>query len=137
MVHMAKAMHAESPRFRHLDFSMVKTANCIIGLLVSDDGGVVVVEDEGHIVAMLGGFVTEHFFGTDKVACDLGVYVSPEHRGSLYAFRMVRAFEKWAKERGAVDMVLGISTENDADMIRKLYGRMGYADSGYVVRRTL
>ena len=137
LVEMARDMHAESPRYRHLDFSAEKTARAILTLLTHAEGVAVVAEKEGHIVGMLGGFVTEHFFGRDKVACDLGLYVVPDERGSSLAPRLVRAFESWAREAGAADCVMGVSTEVMAERTAALYERMGYVMSGFTMRKDL
>lgn len=137
LVKMASAMHAESPRFKALDFDSVKTADFIQGLLYDEKRIVLLAEQDSQITGMMGGFVIAHFFGDDRVACDIGLYVAHEHRGGLTALRLVRAFEAWAVAQGAKDIVLGISTEVKAVSTRNLYLRLGYAQSGYLMRKEL
>jgi GNAT superfamily N-acetyltransferase len=62
-------------------------------------------------------------------ACELAVYVTPEHRGRT-GMRLIKAFEAWAWDRGADEITLGISTEVDPERTAALYARLGYRRSG-------
>ena len=128
-------MHNESPRFRHFDFDSEKTAALIGNLITWEHATAFVALSDRQIVGMMGGFVAEHMFGPDKVASEVGLYVVPEHRGTTAAVRLLSAFEEWAARKGALDIVLGISTEVAADRTRHLYTRLGYVQSGYLMRK--
>lgn len=134
---LARMMHAESPRFHHLAFDAEKTAAMLGNLIENPQAVALVDEKEGQIVGMMGGFVMEHLFGHDKVAADIGLYVVPQYRGTSTAPRLLRAFEDWAKENGARDIVLGISTEVTAEATRGLYMKLGYEQSGYLMRKEI
>ena len=85
----------------------------------------VAVKDEE--IAGFGGFlVTPHFFGNDLVAGDFMVSVTPEHRGSSAAFRLLKAYEKWATSLNVVEITLGISTGINVAETSSLYERLGY-----------
>lgn len=138
MLGLAKRMHGESPRFARLTFSPAKCEALLRGLLGGQVvGGVLVAEKAGIIVGMAAGFVVEHFFGIEKVASDLAVYVAPEHRGGSIAVKLIRAFEKVGREGGAVEVTLGISTEVAAERTVALYQDLGYRLSGYLMLKEL
>lgn len=128
LAQMGALMHAESPRFRHLDFSTTKVMHLIYRLI--DARTVIVAERDGALVAMLGFMVAEHFFGHDKTAMDFVVYIRPEHRSGSILLRLVHAFETGAKALGAVEYVLGVSTGISAELVAKAYEKLGYERSG-------
>lgn len=128
LLEMGRAMHAESPRYRHRHYSPDKVEQFARRLVAT--GGTHVAEIDGRIVGMFAGFVVEDWFGNDRVASDFVVYVRPEHRGSSAFVRLVKAFEKWAAGQGAVEIAPGVSTEVDPDKTVALYERLGYRALG-------
>jgi len=126
---MAEAMHAESPRFRNKNFLPEKTIN-IVAHLASNGGGFV-AELDGELVGMIGGVLVPHFFSDFKYACDLVVFVKPDHRGSTVAIRLVKTFEKWAFENGAEEVVLGVSTGVSQERTVCVYQHLGYTLASY------
>lgn len=138
LLDMARRMHAESPRFARFTFSPRKCEQIMRNLLGNPQaGGILVAKKAGIIVGMVVPLVVEHFFGVEKTASDLAVYVAPEHRGGSIVVRLVRAFEKFARERAAVEAALGVSTEIHADRTVELYRGLGYRLSGYIMVKEL
>ena len=135
---LAKRMHGESPRFSRLTFAPEK-CEALLQALTSGKvaGGVLVAEKAGIIVGMVAGFVVEHFFGIEKTASDLAIYVAPEHRGGLIAAKLIRAFERLVRELGAVEVTLGISTELNVERTVELYQGIGYRRSGVSMLKEL
>src|SRR3990172_4990705 len=123
---MAPVMHAESPRFRSLDYSEEKVFHLFHWLISSGEGGLLVAEMEGKIVGMLGFVVGEFFFGRDRYASDLFVYVTPESRGGSAFLRLVKAFEAWANEFGVAEKLLGVSTGIHTERTVRAYEGLGY-----------
>ena len=138
LVGLARRMAAESPRFSRVTFVPAKfealIRSLIEGRLV---GSVLVAEKSGEIVGMVAALVVEHFFGAQKTASDLGVYVAPEHRGGSVAVKLVRALEQLVRAAGAVDLTLGVSTEIMAERTADLYERLGYRRSGFSMLKEL
>lgn len=134
---MGRRMHAESPRFRDSEYSAEKCAQTFDRLLANDYGVVLVAESNGEVVGMMAGFALEHFFSTDITASDVVVYVVPEARGTSAAARLIRAFEQWAVDKGASEIMLGVSTEVHSERTAAFYGRLGYPHSGHVVLKRL
>lgn len=125
---MGRAMHEESPRYAGKVFVEAK-ARGLIGRLLRT-GGVFVAELGGLTIGMAGTYCVEHIFGFEKFAGDFVLYVLPEYRGSSAAKRLVRAIEAWAKEQGATEVLLGISTGVETERTAKLYEHLGYRESG-------
>lgn len=130
MIEMARALHAESPRYSRLSFAPEKLERLALHLMgtlsTGMQGALLVAEHEGEVAGMFVGFVAEQFFGYDKVASDYTFYVKPEYRGSSAAVRLLSAFERWAVEQGAVDILPGVSTCINTDQTRRFYEKRGY-----------
>ena len=84
-----------------------------------------------QIVGFIAGVVVEQFLSHDTFACDIGVFVLPEFRGGSYFLRLVKTFENWAKEKGAQEIQLGVSTGVHPEQTVRMYERLGYKMSSY------
>jgi GNAT superfamily N-acetyltransferase len=94
----------------------------------AEAGGFVRVYDNGEeITGIMVGVVAPYLCGPEFYACDLILYVKPESRGTPAALSLVKEFEIWAKEMGAVEVMLGTSTGIDAEKTACLYERLGYS----------
>ncbi len=143
LVEMGRALHAESPRYSRLRYSPEKVEetirNMITSTLVTDaPGGALVAVKAGRIIGMHGGYITAPFFSYDKIATDYTFYVVPEQRRrGKAAVALVRAFEAWAEEQGAVDIVPGISTMIGVDSTVSFYKKLGYELHGAVMLKRI
>jgi GNAT superfamily N-acetyltransferase len=88
------------------------------------------VAESKEIIGFICGSLNEQFFTKQKFASDMALYVEPEYRGSSAAFRLVKEFEKWAKEQGASHVWLGQSVGQNIDDTTKFYTRLGYTLAG-------
>lgn len=122
-------MHTESPRYSKHGFAVDK-AEQLIRFLIANQV-VFVADRDTELIGFFAGVITEHYLSLDKYATDIGVYVTPEHRGGSTFARLVFAFEKWAKEHEVRELVLGVSTEIHADKTVRMYERMGYKISSF------
>lgn len=133
IIALGKQMHAESGRFGVLAFDEQKVRDRFANLVANDNAFVLVCEQEdGEIVGGFAGYVAEHWYSTDKAAQDLALFVRPDRRGGIAAARMVKAFIAWAKERGALQIVLGISTGVRVEETAALYRSIGLKQFGYL-----
>lgn len=143
IIAMGQALHAESPRYSRLSFSVKKVDKLLRemteGTLISDaPGGVFVAEKEGQVIGVLGGYVTQPFFSDDKIATDYTFYIQPGHRRKgRAAVQLIRAFEVWARDNGATDIIPGTTTMIDADATVRLYEKLGYVKYGYTLIKRL
>lgn len=135
---LGRAMHAESPRYRHLAFDEGKTARLIGFLIDRPAAGVLfVAESVGQIVGLFGGAIGEHMYTHGRFANDLAIYVCPSHRGGVTMGRLLQAFEAWAVDAGADEILLGVSTEVHAEQTAGMFERKGYARSCISLRKTI
>ena len=66
------------------------------------------------------------FNSNELVAWQQFFYALPAHRGGLTALRLLRAFEAWAKSKGARALVVSASRAFDQGHIAKLYVKLGF-----------
>jgi len=131
MLRLGQDMHNESPRFNVHRFDRVKSES-FLGAMASNPNCLsLVVESQGELVGMLLGYLASHLFCDALTANEVVVYVSPSHRGSSAAVKMLRYFEDWSIEHGAAEIVLGISTEVDSEKTRAFYQRLGFTPTGH------
>ena len=84
----------------------------------------------GTVIGVVAGFVTEYAFCSELVASDQIVFVAPRSRGTLAAVRLIEDFRRWARDRGARELVLGITTGVDARRTGELFERLGFEFAG-------
>lgn len=58
------------------------------------------------------------------------LWVTPAKRGSSRAWRLVAAFEEWARERGALRVLNGVSSGLEEERTSRFYRKMGYSSAG-------
>lgn len=86
----------------------------------------VLEEEDGRVVGFFCAVATEHFFSTDRYACDLAFYIEPEKRGGMIAVRVIKAYEAWCRIKQVVEVHIGISTDVDAARTAAFYQKMGF-----------
>lgn len=137
ILRLARAMHAESPRYRNLPFSEARTEEVARRLIAAPEAVVLLAETAEGVVGVLAAFVAEHIFSDVLYAADVAVFVEPIHRGGTAAVRLLHAYEAWAKGLGVRESVLGVSTEVTEARTVSMYQRLGYTVFGTNVRKAL
>ena len=134
---LCQLMHEES-YYKIFDYQEKKVRQLFYTALDTPDTmGLWIAEEHDEIIGFLLGFLTPHFFGTDLQACDLGIYMLPEKRGSLASVRLIKAFEAWAIERGAKEVILGSSTGIARERAVKLFTKLGFTHEAPALRKVL
>ena len=67
--------------------------------LVESDQAVVLVAEAKKPIGMLGAHLLHHPMSNEFIATELFWWVEPMHRGN--GIKLMRAFEAWAKKKGA------------------------------------
>lgn len=127
---LAKEFSKEAPKTHKWDKD--KTNNFLQSALEAPNMQVFVIESDGEITGAIVGVLTEMFMSNKVVATELAWFVSKEARGTPASIKLVKTFEKWAKQNGANYTIMGdIKGITDLDY---LYGRMGYeaAETAYI-----
>lgn len=136
LVEMGRALHAESPRYRHMAFSedkLVRLFHDLQGTLLSKPGVCFVAERDGYVIGMTVGIIAARWFSEDLFLSELTMYVRPEHRGGTAFRRLVDAMEQWAAAEKIAPPVFGVSTDVHPEKTVAAYERIGYQLAGYTM----
>lgn len=128
LLELGRAMLAESTAtpFR---YDMGKTADSLARII--NGGGVIFVsERDGVIVGGFAGGISEQWYSMDKVAFDYALFIEPGLRSGLTAIKLVKAFETWATEMGALEIRMGITTGVNVESTSRLYEYLGFQNIG-------
>ena len=96
---LCRSFSKEAPE-AYRGFNAEKLQINLLAAIDADNTEVFVLENNGDIVGILIGMVTELMFNNTVVASELAWYVDKDHRG-LGSLRLVKAYEEWAKGMGA------------------------------------
>ena len=135
LILMSKEMHEES-QFSELDYDQNVFIDWIANAMVNPNyylGGYTI---DGKLAGALLGDVSQTYFGKDKVAINRNWYVRPEFRGSLAGIKLLKDFEKWAKEQGAKRVYGGTSTKINTKGFDQIMNRLNYQVVGADYQRS-
>lgn len=123
---IAFSFFEESQLPGELDFSYWE--NRWKSLISELDMGVIFVYESGDkIKGILGGVCVRCTMTADLEAIEAFWYVYPELRGKPGSIKLLKAFEDWARGRGAARIkMMHLSHLNPISM-REIYLRMGYS----------
>lgn len=109
------------------------------GLDDSSDTFLRVVELDGKPIGLFLGYISEYFFSYEKIASDLVVFIHPDHRRDAYRplKQMVKEFEEWAKERGAIETCIATSSGTDGIGYKNFILKQGYNEVGFVTKKRI
>lgn len=137
LVDMGACMHAESA-YAFLPYDRAKVRQFIEDYIEDTTNRCgLVAEHEGRVIAMLFGYLGDYLFCDERLAVDEIVFVDPDHRGGMTAVRLIRRFQRWASERGARELCLGVSTNIHPQSTGQLYQRLGFKPVGGIYKLRL
>jgi hypothetical protein len=124
---LGQQMHAESA-FRYFDLDIQKCAMLFHTCITNPETHFirVAVGPTNEVIGVFAGQISEYYFGRDLIASDYLWYVTPEYRGSRAALALLRDFHKWAEDRNAAEVYIGISTGVSAEKTGALLEKLGY-----------
>ena len=137
LVEMGLRMHSEGA-YAFLPYERDKVSRLVRSYVddsVTQCG--LVAEVDRTLVGMLGGYLTEYFFCSEVVACDMVLFVDQPYRRGQAAVRLVRAFRDWALGRGARELCLAISTNVNVEDTGRFYERLGFTRVGGIYKQRL
>lgn len=95
-------------------------------LAVLEHGALFVAVEDELVTGAIAGQVVPLWFGNVPVAAELAWWVDPVLRGRPSAIGLLRAFERWGAERGAVGVVLSDLLVAGEAPAGELFERLGY-----------
>ena len=120
---------AYAGRIRKNPAQMAALIEQLIGM---ETGAVLVAERHAEPVGMIGLIVYPHSISGDLTGAELFWWVNPEARGRT-GIALLRAAERWAKDRGAQQMLM-IAPNKD---VEQLYAALQYTPLEVTYERTL
>jgi GNAT superfamily N-acetyltransferase len=132
LVEGASRMHAIT-RFRVYPFSSQKTADSFASLIHHSHGKYVFLVAENAdkvLVGALIGVVEQQIFSEALTASIMHIDVVPEARMGGYGVRLIKAFEKWAKNRNALEVIFGVTSGVEVAQLSELAIKMNYVNVG-------
>ena len=98
-----------------------------------------VAELDGKIVGIFFGCVTEYYFSKRLLAQDLIVLFLPDYRSNAYEGLkvMLEKFEIWAKQKNAIEICIGSSTNQVSKNYKKFLESNGYNDVGFITKKRI
>jgi GNAT superfamily N-acetyltransferase len=104
--------------------------------LTAADPTFFVAVDDGKIVGFLTASIHGFTFASGIFTIQDVIYVSPDRRGTRAAARLLKAFDQWSEELGAVEIHYGTSTGFKPDRFAKFVERHSGAETvGCLLRR--
>lgn len=89
-------------------------------------GVIFIMEIAGKFAGALGGILFSDPNNNDTVATELFWYVLPEYRYSIESIRLLVAFERWAKEMGAIRVSMMHTFGSQVEKLSGIYTKFGY-----------
>lgn len=102
-----------------------------------EDGCLLLAYSDNEPVGLLWGWSHPLPWSKAKLAYDTILYVVPEKRKSAVGVRLMKAWEEWAKEQGAVEVQISIASGIHEEETCRFYERMGYSYIGQQFRKEL
>ena len=94
------------------------------GLLESGTGTIILAEEDGAVDGAIGGVVYPEPYSGELVASEFFWFVRESSRGE--GLRLYRAFEKWARDKGAVQIRMVHLHDSMPGKLSRVYERLGY-----------
>ncbi|TAN76894.1 MAG: GNAT family N-acetyltransferase [Magnetospirillum sp.] len=129
MLDLGRLLHAES-RYRTLPVDEARLLAMGRRALETRNPGLILAERDGRIVGMAVVALGEHFFSPALCATVQMIYVAPEARGGASAVKLIRGLRTWAKQAGAHDLHINVTTGIKADKTDRMLRRMGFRQTG-------
>ena len=102
---LAKEFSKEAPSSHK--WNKDKTEQFLVSSLSNTNMEIFVIDVGGEIEGALVGLLSELYMSHTVQATELAWFVSKDYRGKPASIRLMKAFEKWAKESGANQVGMG------------------------------
>lgn len=131
-VELARIFQAQT-RFKEYSFNPERVADNLRAAIENPRGihCFIVAEDaEGKPIGCLVGCADKHFFSDDVVASVVQYNLLPEKRMSGAGLKMLTAFKKWAENRGASELAVGINSGTNLKQMDSFLRKLGFQMTG-------
>lgn len=96
--------------------------------LIESGAGIIIgaFAQSGEIQGAIAGVAYDDIYTGDRVAVEMFWFMLPEARGGVGAFRLLHAFEKWARSGGCKRCAMIHLLAINSEPLQAIYQRMGY-----------
>lgn len=141
LVEVARRMHAIT-RFKNFEFSEERITRTYLEILRNGKERylpLVAIGADGQVVGGLLAVLERHVFSDQLVASVMQIGVMPEARMGGHAVRLLKGFEKWARNRDVFEISFGVNAGVQIEQLDRFAKRLGYScvGSSYVVQLTV
>tara|TARA_R110000787_G_scaffold97868_10_gene201630 strand:+ start:116 stop:571 length:456 start_codon:yes stop_codon:yes gene_type:complete len=124
LVELGRKHHAEG--FTRLGYDGAKVEKLIMSHMTDANKFGRVAEKDGEIIGAIAGWMGEYPYSRDLVATDSWFFIDPTKRGGVAALRLMAEFKTWARERGAKEIYISVSSGYHLEKMDKLFNRVGF-----------
>lgn len=96
-----------------------------------------VTEDGDKFTGIIIGFIGTAWFSTVNMGIIGTIYVRPGYRGGRSALKLMRGFEKWAKDHHVSNIHFEASTGITPERTYSFVGRLGYTEIGRTFQKEI
>lgn len=131
LIELGRQMHAES-RYADLPFDEDHIRRyCIQSLHEPEKIGIFIEANVVRVTAAIALFRVPYYFApSESYASDFMLYVAPDKRGGRGARNCLKRAERWAREHGMREILLGITAGIDDVKAERFYAIHGYRPLG-------
>lgn len=119
------------------DFDDVKMHGWLVDRVVDGGSEVFTSWSGDDLVGCMIGLTFCYPYSNTLVAGDYIWYVVPEHRGGMVGVRLIRMFENWARDVGAVNICTGATSGINSKRGAAFLEKLGYSPVGTSVQKDL
>ncbi len=132
LIRFGYLIHAES-KFSTLSFDAEKVQQTLESIIGSKNGThccFIAENSEKQLVGVFIGCMEEYFFSRSLMAHSILIYVHPKWRGSSAAVKFIHAFRKWAMNREALEVCIGVASGVTIGRTDRFLKRLGFSVTG-------
>jgi len=132
LIQFGSLIHAES-KFSTLDFDPDKVRKTLDNIVGSKNGThccFIAESADKQLIGVFIGCIEEYFFSSSLMAHSILIYVHPDWRGSSAAVKFIHAFRKWAMNRKALEVCIGVASGVTIGRTDRFLRRLGFTVTG-------
>lgn len=129
-VSVGEFLHKESV-WNHIAFNRDSSINYVRFMLNNPKYGfIIVLKSEGKIVGGIVATISKFPFSLETFSDIYMLFILKEHRGSISVIKLINRYIEVAKEYGVSEIHAGCNTPEAHEKVGKLYGYVGFTQSG-------
>lgn len=132
---LAQAYAQEAEGHDNHPFDLEAALNSTALTILSEDGCFLLAHKGNEVVGFLWGHSHALPWSKTKIAFDTMLYVTPSSRKTSVAYRLLKEWEVWAKEHGAIEVQISIASGIHEDSSVSFFRKMGYSYIGRQYRK--